>query len=705
MKKLFKLSAFAFIVSCMFTMTVSASYKDDAEAILMEVVEDLSVIDQSTANEYTEILDFYSSYLFEKRVVNTNWGMNIENFVAAEVEIDGSFTARIFLDVYNDDNEDWDTYEYEFQHTIKGTEVDGIAINSLNFPDDTFREYVVKGFDSDNDGGLSQPEINAVTTVYYDRDSISDLTGIEYFTNLETLNVLVNTTTTSVDLSANTKLKYLKLIGGAAYRAEALTIIDLSKNVELESVDISRTGITSLDLSNCKNISYLFLTDNNYLNSLNIVGLSKLKDIYLYDTRLTVLDLRGNESLEYMEHGYLDPTSGCTAIETWYLGDFDFNISFYERGVFCSGLVFYEESNDTWDSGISRYYYGDTAYAYDSDPSLPLPKASDYTSSSSGSSTSGDSSSDNITTDDTTSNEEANDTSDDTTAILECEEVFTEGVLQYDIGGIAGVSKLAVASDEVTLVFDEEALASITNTMQDAVNDDLYFADFSITAVEVDSTTLDKSVQELVGSSRPVFDFSVVATDALENDLEITEFGEGSVTISIAYELAKNESADGLCIYYIDGDSVEKIIIDSYDSENGIITFTTNHFSIYAVGYEEKIENDDTDIATDDKDDPDIDDEDADDEDADDAEDEDVDDEDTDDKDEDADDETTNVMLYAMLVVILAAVVGGAIFVVKKRKTEEEITEEETTEEETTVEETTVEETAVEETTEEETTV
>ncbi len=62
-----------------------------------------------------------------------------------------------------------------------------VEINEDNFPDANFRT-VVNGFDTDGDGTLSDTEIGNVTEIYCRSKSISDLTGIEYFTALTSLN-------------------------------------------------------------------------------------------------------------------------------------------------------------------------------------------------------------------------------------------------------------------------------------------------------------------------------------------------------------------------------------------------------------------------------------------------------------------------------------------------------------------------------------
>ena len=85
-----------------------------------------------------------------------------------------------------------------------------VAINDVTFPDETFREKYVRGFDKNNDGTLSAEEINAVERIvchnmYGKNENITSLKGIEYFTALTTLNCCFNQLT-SLDVSKNTEL-------------------------------------------------------------------------------------------------------------------------------------------------------------------------------------------------------------------------------------------------------------------------------------------------------------------------------------------------------------------------------------------------------------------------------------------------------------------------------------------------------------------
>ena len=72
---------------------------------------------------------------------------------------------------------------------------EGVAIDESNFPNKTFRNYIQKVFDKDNNDFFSADEIAAVTelTFQYPDDpntgvaGITSLKGIEYFTALTSL--------------------------------------------------------------------------------------------------------------------------------------------------------------------------------------------------------------------------------------------------------------------------------------------------------------------------------------------------------------------------------------------------------------------------------------------------------------------------------------------------------------------------------------
>ena len=138
--------------------------------------------------------------------------------------------------MWDDDYEDFIPYE--------GETPDGIEISEANFPDDNFREYVgSKTIDKDEDGYLSDDEIEAVTEIDVMYMDIEDLTGIGYFTALKTLYAGRNKLT-ELDLSKNTALDYL------GCSDNQLTELDLGENTALTTLYCGGNQLTELDLRN-----------------------------------------------------------------------------------------------------------------------------------------------------------------------------------------------------------------------------------------------------------------------------------------------------------------------------------------------------------------------------------------------------------------------------------------------------------------------
>ena len=126
--------------------------------------------------------------------------------------------------------------------TSQRDETGGIPIDSTHFPDDNFIAYVEHDCDKDDDGTLSQDELNGVTELYVAYANIKDLTGIELFPNLEKLDCK-NNNLTRLDVSKNTKLTKLYC------ESNQLTGLDLSKNTALKELSCSNNQLTSLELS------------------------------------------------------------------------------------------------------------------------------------------------------------------------------------------------------------------------------------------------------------------------------------------------------------------------------------------------------------------------------------------------------------------------------------------------------------------------
>ena len=120
------------------------------------------------------------------------------------------------------------------------SDTEGVAVNETNFPDDIFRSYIDRNFDTTNDDILTAEEISAAKTIesaitiVNEYEDISDvqiktLEGIQYFTELE-----------SIDVSGN-----------------MIANLELDGFEKLEYAAIDSNHLDSLKISNCPSLERL----------------------------------------------------------------------------------------------------------------------------------------------------------------------------------------------------------------------------------------------------------------------------------------------------------------------------------------------------------------------------------------------------------------------------------------------------------------
>ena len=160
-----------------------------------------------------------------------------------------------------------------------------VEINDKNFSDKHFRSYV-KQFDRDDNYWLSKDELDGVTSISIENQSVSNLKGIEYFKNLKELHCN-NNNLTELDLSGNPEL--IKLYCSQ----NKLTSLNVSKNTKLTNFGCDHNELKSLDVSKNTELTELWC-DNNYLTSLNLNTNTRLTDLNCAGNYLTSLNLGDN---------------------------------------------------------------------------------------------------------------------------------------------------------------------------------------------------------------------------------------------------------------------------------------------------------------------------------------------------------------------------------------------------------------------------
>lgn len=216
--------------------------------------------------------------------------------------------------------------------------------DNIVFEDANFKAYMIKNFDTDDDGEISYEEALAITMIDVDTDNIESLAGIEHMANLtelncegpfvmsgyepeegrgklKTLDVSKNTKLTklycgfnqfsSLDLTSNVLLERLRCAGNdlnnldvsknteltrlTAYNNH-LSSIDVSNNTKLEVIDLSNNQIKSIDISKNESLA-TFNCDDNLLTELDPSNNQKLTNIYCSNNNLSSINVRKNQKL------------------------------------------------------------------------------------------------------------------------------------------------------------------------------------------------------------------------------------------------------------------------------------------------------------------------------------------------------------------------------------------------------------------------
>jgi len=200
---------------------------------------------------------------------------------------------------------------------------DFLLIATTNFNQDPNNYITYPPIDANSDGEISFSEALSVIGLDLYYLNITDLEGLQYFTNLKVITTyyanfpnfnqptLVNleqlsllnsvgySSLTSVDVSNNTNLVKLQC------SSDLITSLDLSNNTLLQTVDIYCPSLTTVNFSNLvnlKNLSYIGklptidISDAVNLLNLNCIGSSGTYSFPL-ENRLTSIDLSNQTKL------------------------------------------------------------------------------------------------------------------------------------------------------------------------------------------------------------------------------------------------------------------------------------------------------------------------------------------------------------------------------------------------------------------------
>ncbi|MEO5775507.1 MAG: T9SS type A sorting domain-containing protein [Flavobacterium sp.] len=203
-------------------------------------------------------------------------------------------------------------------------------------PDANFKaQLIALGVDTNVDGEIQINEALVPTSLNVSNSNISDLTGIQYFTNLTQLNCSANnlsvldllllTNLLSLDCSNNnlttldvgnlTNLTSLNVVNNQLTEIVDLDLLvnldflslyqnqisDLNVDslVNLTSLNTGNNPLGTLNVSQNTNLTYLFCPQN-MLTSIDITSLTNLQFFYCYANQISSLDTTNNTALIFL---------------------------------------------------------------------------------------------------------------------------------------------------------------------------------------------------------------------------------------------------------------------------------------------------------------------------------------------------------------------------------------------------------------------
>ncbi|WP_046756030.1 HYR domain-containing protein [Kordia jejudonensis] len=176
------------------------------------------------------------------------------------------------------------------QHTTNAKEhTSSETVNPYTaVPDPNFEAALSAYDDIPNDGQVPTNNISGVSTLFLNNLNISDLTGIQGFTDLRILEFNDNSVD-SLDVSQNTGLFILRL------RNNNVSNLDLSANPSLTQVLVENNGLETINVSNNFFLQRLYVGGNS-LTELDLSNNSNLQIVGVNVNNLSTLNIQNGNN-------------------------------------------------------------------------------------------------------------------------------------------------------------------------------------------------------------------------------------------------------------------------------------------------------------------------------------------------------------------------------------------------------------------------
>lgn len=179
----------------------------------------------------------------------------------------------------------------------------------INIPDINFKNKLINAslnnqtagntvIDLNGNGEIEENEASQVTYLFLAVSNISDLTGIEFFVNLQYLFVNVN-------LISNLNINQLTQLVVLRCDNNNLSTINYSSLVYLEQLNINNNNFTIFDFSETPNLRLLSCS-NNQFTILNLSQNPLLTKLYCKNNNLTSINIKNGINEDFSNINYND---------------------------------------------------------------------------------------------------------------------------------------------------------------------------------------------------------------------------------------------------------------------------------------------------------------------------------------------------------------------------------------------------------------
>lgn len=167
----------------------------------------------------------------------------------------------------------------------------GAYAQNVSIPDPIFEQYLIsQGYDDVLNGVVNKNNLVNVFGIDVSNKGINNLSGIQYFPNLQWIDFR-NNNLTSINLASNSKLK--KVLGPN----NNLTSIALPNNNKIENLFLDNNNLSFISITGQSNLEVLLLNNNNFSN-INVQHNLKLRQLSLENNNFVTLNVANNVLLE-----------------------------------------------------------------------------------------------------------------------------------------------------------------------------------------------------------------------------------------------------------------------------------------------------------------------------------------------------------------------------------------------------------------------